>query len=46
MIINPESIDKTIDFHKKNKKFDIVLPSMPLKKYEVENKNLVKKYFF
>tara|TARA_Y100000591_G_C21796045_1_gene679371 strand:- start:410 stop:1153 length:744 start_codon:yes stop_codon:yes gene_type:complete len=44
-LINPESIDKTIDFHKKNKKFDIVLPSMPLKKYEVENKNLVKNIF-
>ncbi len=44
-LINPESIDKTIEFHKKNKNFDIVLPSMPLKKYEVENKNLVKNIF-
>ncbi len=44
-LINPESIDKTIEFHKKNKRFDIVLPSMPLKKYEIENKNLVKNIF-
>lgn len=43
-LINPSSIDKTISFHKKNKQFDIVLPSMPIKR-DVENKNLVKTIF-
>lgn len=43
-LIDPEAIDKTINFHKKNKHFDIVLPSMPIK-YDVENRNLVKAIF-
>ena len=28
-LVNPNAIDETIKFHLKNKKFDIVLPSMP-----------------
>lgn len=43
-LIDPSSIDKTISFHKKNKQFDIVLPSMPIKR-DVENRNLVKTIF-
>ena len=43
-LIDPKAIDKTIDFHKRNKHFDIVLPSMPIK-YDVENRNLVKAIF-
>ena len=43
-LIEPSSIDKTISFHKKNKQFDIVLPSM-LIKTDVENRNLVKTIF-
>ena len=31
-LIDPKSIDKTIDFHKKNKHFDIVLGACQLKK--------------
>ena len=43
-LIDPYSIDKTIDFHKKNKQFDIVLPSMPITD-EVNSKNIVKNIF-
>jgi 3-deoxy-manno-octulosonate cytidylyltransferase (CMP-KDO synthetase) len=43
-LISPEAIDLTIEFHKKNKQFDIVLPSMPIKDEE-DNKSLVKTIF-
>ena len=43
-LISPEAIDLTIEFHKKNKQFDIVLPSMPIKDQE-DNKSLVKTIF-
>jgi 3-deoxy-manno-octulosonate cytidylyltransferase (CMP-KDO synthetase) len=43
-LIDPSAIDKTIEFHKKNKNFDIVLPSMPIKN-DVDNRNLVKAVF-
>jgi 3-deoxy-manno-octulosonate cytidylyltransferase (CMP-KDO synthetase) len=43
-LINPEAIDLTIEFHKKNKQFDIVLPSMPIRDQE-DNKSLVKTIF-
>ncbi len=43
-LISPKAIDLTIEFHKKNKKFDIVLPSMPIKDEE-DNKSLVKTIF-
>jgi 3-deoxy-manno-octulosonate cytidylyltransferase (CMP-KDO synthetase) len=43
-LIDPISIDKTISFHKKNKKFDIVLPSMPIK-HNQDNPSLVKTIF-
>jgi len=43
-LIDPAAIDKTIDFHKKNKHFDIVLPSM-IEKRNIEDKNLVKTIF-
>jgi len=43
-LISPEAIDLTIEFHKKHKHFDIVLPSMPIKDEE-DNKSLVKTIF-
>ena len=43
-LIDPKSIDATVDFHKKNKNFDIVLPSMPTTN-DVSNKNIVKTIF-
>ena len=43
-LISPEAIDATINFHNKNKQFDIVLPSMPIKSDE-DNKSLVKTIF-
>ena len=43
-LIDPNSIDKTIEFHKKNKHFDIVLPSMPIIE-EPDNVSLVKNIF-
>ena len=43
-LIDPIAIDKTITFHKKNKKYDIVLPSMAIK-YNQDNTSLVKTTF-
>ncbi|WP_440911608.1 3-deoxy-manno-octulosonate cytidylyltransferase [Candidatus Pelagibacter sp.] len=43
-LIDPKAIDKTVDFHKKNKHFDIVLGSMPINEGP-ENKSLVKNIF-
>lgn len=43
-LLDPTSIDKTIDFHKKNQNFDIVLPSMPMRE-GVGNKSIVKNIF-
>ncbi len=43
-LISPKAIDATVDFHNKNRQFDIVLPSMPIKKDE-DNKSLVKTIF-
>ena len=43
-LINPTAIDATVAFHKKNKHFDIVLPSMPIENDE-DNKSLVKTIF-
>ena len=42
--MDPKSIDLTINFHKKNNHFDIVLPSMPISS-EIDNKTLVKTIF-
>ena len=43
-LINPKSIDKVINFHLKNKKFDIILPSVPFDPKN-DNKNIVKNLF-
>ena len=43
-LINPTSIDKTIEFHQKNKNFDIVLASMLISE-DPGNKSLVKIFF-
>ncbi len=43
-LVDPKSIDLTINFHKKNNHFDIVLPSMPINS-EIDNKTLVKTIF-
>ncbi len=43
-LVDPKSIDLTINFHKKNNHFDIVLPSMPISS-EIDNKTLVKTIF-
>ena len=43
-LINPNAIDATVKFHKKNMHFDIVLPSMPINNDE-SNKSLVKQFF-
>lgn len=43
-LIDPKAIDKTIEYHLENKHFDIVLPSMPIKR-DIENRNLVKTIF-
>ena len=43
-LIDPKAIDKTVDFHKKNKHFDIVLGSMPINEGP-ENTSLVKNIF-
>jgi len=43
-LLDPKAIDLTVEFHKKNKHFDIVLPSMPINS-DIENRNLVKSTF-
>ena len=43
-LIDPNDIDKVIEFHKKNKHFDIVVPSM-LAEQNPNSKNLVKVIF-
>lgn len=43
-LINPKDIDDVINFHKKNKNFDIVVPSIPVKE-NVSSRNLVKVVF-
>lgn len=43
-LLQPLSIDRTIEFHKKNQNFDIVLPSMPIKS-GAGNKSIVKNIF-
>ncbi len=43
-MVSPDSIDKVIKFHKKNKNFDIVLPCIELKQ-NINSKNLVKVIF-
>ncbi len=43
-LIDPKAIDKTVDFHQKNKHFDIVLGSMPINEGP-ENTSLVKNIF-
>ena len=43
-LFDPRAIDKTIEFHRKNKKYDIVLPSMHIH-HDPGNKNLVKTIF-
>ena len=43
-MINPKSIDKVINFHLKNIKFDIILPSVPFDPKN-DNKNIVKNLF-
>ena len=43
-LIDPKSIDKTVEFHKKNKHFDIVLASMPITE-GAGNSSLVKNIF-
>ena len=43
-LVDPRDIDKVIDFHQKNKHFDIVVPSMLAKK-NVQSRNLVKTIF-
>ena len=43
-LVNPNAIDETIKFHLKNKKFDIVLPSMPINK-QIGNQSIVKTIF-
>lgn len=40
VFLNPEHVDKVIDFHKKNKQFDIVIPHSEISTYN--NKNIVK----
>ena len=30
-LIDPKNIDKVVDFHKRNKKYDIILPNLPTK---------------
>ena len=40
VFLNPEHVDKLIDFHKKNKQFDIVIPHSEIPTYN--NKNIVK----
>jgi len=43
-LIDPKAIDLTVEFHKKNMHFDIVLPSIPIRS-DVDNRNLVKSTF-
>lgn len=43
-LINPKSIDKVVEFHLKNKKFEIILPSVPFD-IRYDNKNIVKNLF-
>lgn len=43
-LVSPESIDRVIKFHKKNKNFDIVVPCVELKQ-DINSKNLVKVIF-
>jgi 3-deoxy-manno-octulosonate cytidylyltransferase (CMP-KDO synthetase) len=42
--VDPKSIDQTIDFHRKNKQFDIVLASIPIDE-RTDNPSLVKNIF-
>ena len=43
-LVDPKAIDETIKFHLKNKKFDIVLPSMPINE-QIDNQSIVKTIF-
>jgi len=43
-LVDPKDIDKVIDFHKKNKHFDIVVPCMRAN-HNVKSRNLVKVVF-
>jgi 3-deoxy-manno-octulosonate cytidylyltransferase (CMP-KDO synthetase) len=43
-LVDPKAIDETIKFHKKNNKFDIVLPSMPINE-QIDNQSIVKTIF-
>jgi len=43
-LIDPKAIDLTVEFHKKNMHFDIVLPSIPIRS-DIDNRNLVKSTF-
>ena len=43
-LVNPKDIDRVVDFHKKNKHFDIVVPCIPIKD-NVSSRNLVKVVF-
>ena len=43
-LINPESIDKSIEFHKKKPMFDIIVPNM-LAEHNAPSRNLVKVIF-
>ena len=43
-LVNPKDIDRVVDFHKKNKHFDIVVPSIPVKD-NASSRNLVKVVF-
>jgi len=44
-LISPKFIDETINFHLKHSNYDIVIPSMPIKQYDSDNKSLVKNIF-
>ena len=43
-LVNPSYIDKVVDFHRKNKHFDIVVPCMPTKE-NIYSRHLVKVVF-
>ena len=43
-LIDPLAIDKVVEFHRRNKHFDIVVPSMPVKE-NISSRNLVKVIF-
>ena len=42
-LIDPKNIDKVVEYHKKNKKYDIILPNLPIQFQK--NENLVKIIF-